>query len=112
MVHQKSELKLGKKCFYLNTIIHLRNQEANIEEGKRLHGLFCAHCHGDKGNGDGKVITVGGYPATPPAYNTLKDKNQDLFFIQSLMVKSMGPHASQLNKDEMESFYVCQDYTI
>ena len=26
-------------------------QEANIEEGKRLYGLFCAHCHGDKGNG-------------------------------------------------------------
>ena len=59
------------------------NQKANLDEGKRLYGLFCAHCHGAKGNGDGKVITVGGYPAVPPAYNTLKDRKPGSVFLPS-----------------------------
>lgn len=73
----------------------------NIAEGKRLYGLFCAHCHGDKGNGDGKVITVGGYPAAPPAYNTLQDRTPGSVFHTITHGKNaMGPHSSQLNKDE------------
>lgn len=76
-------------------------QKENIAEGKRLYGLFCAHCHGAKGNGDGKVITVGGYPAAPPAYNTLKDRKPGSVFHTITHGKNaMGPHASQLNKDE------------
>ena len=76
-------------------------QKENIAEGKRLYGLFCAHCHGDKGNGDGKVITVGGYPAAPPAYNTLKDRKPGSVFHTITHGKNaMGPHASQLDKDE------------
>ena len=75
--------------------------KANIAEGKRLYGLFCAHCHGDKGNGDGKVITVGGYPAAPPAYNTLQDRTPGSVFHTITHGKNaMGPHSSQLNKDE------------
>ena len=73
----------------------------NISEGKRLYTIFCAHCHGKKGNGDGKVITVGGYPAAPPAYNTLKDRKPGSVFHTITHGKNaMGPHGSQLNKDE------------
>ena len=76
-------------------------QESNTAEGKRLYGLFCAHCHGDKGNGDGLVITAGGYPAAPPAYNTLKDRKPgSVFHTITYGKNAMGPHASQLNKDE------------
>ena len=73
----------------------------NISEGKRLYTIFCAHCHGKKGNGDGKVITVGGYPSAPPAYNTLKDRKPGSVFHTITHGKNaMGPHGSQLNKDE------------
>lgn len=73
----------------------------NVSEGKRLYTIFCAHCHGKKGNGDGKVITVGGYPAAPPAYNTLKDRKPGSVFHTITHGKNaMGPHGSQLNKDE------------
>jgi len=75
--------------------------KTNIAEGKRLYGVFCAHCHGKKGNGDGKVITIGGYPAAPPAYNTLKDRKPGSVFHTITHGKNaMGPHGSQLNKDE------------
>ena len=73
----------------------------NISEGKRLYTIFFAHCHGKKGNGDWKVITVGGYPAAPPAYNTLKDRKPGSVFHTITHGKNaMGPHGSQLNKDE------------
>lgn len=99
---EKERIKAGEEVFlpehyYSSSEI----QEANIAEGKRLYGLFCAHCHGDKGNGDGKVITVGGYPAAPPAYNTLKDRKPgSVFHTITYGKNAMGPHASQLNKDE------------
>jgi mono/diheme cytochrome c family protein len=84
---------------------HYYNDEdvktSNVSEGKRLYAIFCAHCHGKKGNGDGKVITVGGYPAAPPAYNTLKDRKPGSVFHTITHGKNaMGPHGSQLNKDE------------
>ena len=75
--------------------------DENIEKGKKLYEMFCAHCHGEKGNGDGKTITIGGYPAAPPAYNTLKDRKPGSIFHTITHGKNaMGPHASQLNKDE------------
>ena len=50
---EEERIKAGEEVFlpehyYSSTEI----QEANIAEGKRLYGLFCAHCHGDKGNGE------------------------------------------------------------
>jgi len=99
---EEERIRAGKEVtlpekYYSNASI----QEENIAEGKRLYGLFCAHCHGDKGNGDGKVITVGGYPAAPPAYNTLKDRKPGSVFHTITHGKNaMGPHASQLNKGE------------
>jgi len=73
----------------------------NAGEGKRLYDLMCAHCHGLKGEGDGKVITVGGYPSEPPAYNTLKDRTLGSIFHTITHGKNaMGAHASQLDKDQ------------
>lgn len=99
---EEERIRAGNEVFlpahYYND---LDKQESNIAEGKRLYGLFCAHCHGDKGNGDGKVITVGGYPAAPPAYNTIKDRTPGSVFHTITHGKNaMGPHGSQLNKDE------------
>jgi len=62
---------------------------------------MCTHCHGAKGDGDGKVITVGGYPSEPPAYNTLKDRTLGSIFHTITHGKNaMGSHASQLDKDQ------------
>lgn len=67
---------------------------------------MCTHCHGEKGEGDGKVITVGEYPATPPAYNTLKEADGSFKTLGSIFhtitygKNAMGSHASQLDKDQ------------
>ena len=99
---EDERIRAGEEVSLPKTYYHSQDiSKSNIAEGKRLYGLFCAHCHGDKGNGDGKVITVGGYPAAPPAYNTLKDRTPGSVFHTITHGKNaMGPHASQLNKDE------------
>ena len=72
------------------------------KEAKVLYGNFCIHCHGEKGDGQGTVVTNGGYPP-PPAYNGpgLKDLPAGKIFYSITYGKGlMGSHASQLSKEE------------
>jgi len=74
---------------------------AHSEEGKKLYGYFCTHCHGDKGKGDGGVVTVGEF--NPPAAYDEGYKTRTLgqiFHVITHGQGAMGSHASQLNKDE------------
>lgn len=74
----------------------------SVEAGKNVYTKFCMHCHGEKGNGDGAVVSKGGYPP-PPAYSgaQLKDLPEGKMFHTITYGKGqMGSHASQLNKKE------------
>ena len=104
---EEERIRAGKEVFIPNYYISdtLFTSE-NVAEGKRLYEFMCIHCHGAKGEGDGKVITVGGYSGTPPAYNTLKETDGSFKTLGSIFHTitygkgAMGSHASQLNKDE------------
>lgn len=73
----------------------------SVEKGKVIYTKFCLHCHGETGQGDGKVITEGGHPP-PGAYNgPLKDLPEGKMFHTLTYGKGMmGSHAGQLNKEE------------
>lgn len=80
----------------------------NIAEGKRLYGIFCIHCHGEKGNADGSMVANGKFPP-PPSYSTGKSSRggdmKDLtdgkiFHAITYGINMMGSHASQLNSAE------------
>lgn len=77
--------------------------EEVVKEGQALYGLFCKHCHGEKGDGQGTVVTNsnGKFPQ-PPAYDgQLKDLPAGTIFYSITYGKGMmGSHASQLNKEE------------
>ncbi len=77
--------------------------EATVEQGKVIYIKYCQHCHGEKGQGDGGVVVNGNYPV-PPAYDgaALKDLPEGKIFHSLVYGKNiaMGPHASQLNKEE------------
>lgn len=79
----------------------LKTSEISLAKGKDLYEKFCMHCHGEKGNGDGAVVTNGGYPP-PPAYSgPLKTLPEGKMFHTITYGKGqMGSHASQLNKKE------------
>jgi mono/diheme cytochrome c family protein len=70
-------------------------------EGKDLFNLYCIHCHGKEGMGDGAVGQK--LPGPPPPYSGAQLKNitegemyQTLEYGKGLM----GSHASQLTVDE------------
>lgn len=90
----------AKSAFDKNPIPY---SEEVLKEGQALYGLFCLHCHGEKGDGQGPVVTnsAGKFPP-PPAYNgALKDLPAGTIFYSVTYGKGMmGSHASQLNKEE------------
>lgn len=71
-----------------------------IAEGKKMYDIFCTHCHGASGKGDGKV--GGKLPGPPPAYDgALKNLTEGAMFHSIHYGKgNMGSHASQLTADE------------
>ncbi len=87
----------------------VENNEKNLAEGKALYGMFCEHCHGATGAGDG-TITHALYSAVPH-YNDEKLKRRcdvpmcdlkagHIFHAITYGLNAMGPHASQINEDE------------
>lgn len=74
-----------------------------VEKGKVIYTKFCLHCHGEKGLGDGKVVTEGNYPQ-PPAYNgsQLGMLSEGKMFHSLVYGKNiaMGSHAGQITKEE------------
>ncbi len=79
----------------------LEKTEANVAEGKRLFEIFCIHCHGPEGQGNGSIVANGKFPP-PPAYNNqLKDLPEGKMFHTLEYGKNMmGSHASQLTQKE------------
>ena len=78
-------------------------------EGKALYGMFCEHCHGATGTGDG-TIKHAIYSAVPH-YNDEKLlrragvpmnelKAGHIFHAITYGLNAMGPHASQVTEEE------------
>jgi len=69
-------------------------------EGKRLYDLYCLHCHGDKGKGDGKVgVVYAGVPSySSPAKRDLSQGH--VFHVITHGIRRMGAHGSQMSEDK------------
>ena len=77
--------------------------EEVLKEGERLYGNFCIHCHGEKGDGQGSVVTNsnGAFPPPPSYTKQLVDLPAGQIFYSMTYGKGlMGSHASQLTKEE------------
>lgn len=76
--------------------------EATVEKGKVIYTKFCQHCHGEKGAGDGPVVSNGNYPPPGSYTGPLKDLPEGKIFhsLQYGRNVAMGSHASQLSKEE------------
>lgn len=81
-----------------------------IAAGKALYELYCDHCHGPKGAGDGKVatgVTVDGKEkglyAGVPSYQSDALKNiteGHIFHVITYGKNLMWPHGSQINPED------------
>ena len=77
------------------------NKEETFDKGKKLYASMCAHCHGDKGDGEGPMVKSGAY-AGVPNYANLQDLSDGQVFYSIYYGKgSMGAHSMMLDKDEI-----------
>jgi len=86
--------------------------EKGLAEGKELYNLYCAICHGEKGDGLGyivreadpaKGITEGVYPAAPANFmqDTFYNSSNGRYYHAIMYGKNvMGPHADKLSYEE------------
>ena len=72
-----------------------------LAQGKELFEIFCDHCHGAKGEGDGKMVQNDKFPAPPSYTAALKDLPEgQIFFTMHYGKGMMGSHASQISQAE------------
>jgi len=84
---------------------NLRNpivySEDIVKEGKELYGMFCVHCHGKTGQGDGSIVEREKFPPIPTKFSESLELAEGKMFHTITYGKGlMGSHASQLNQDE------------
>jgi len=74
--------------------------EARFNNAKAKFGVYCTHCHGEKGKGQGILVQRGKFPQ-PPAYQGIAGLTQGKMFHTLQYGKgNMGSHAGQLTAEE------------
>ncbi|NJM79293.1 MAG: c-type cytochrome [Flavobacterium sp.] len=71
----------------------------NPEKGKELFNIYCAICHGEKGNGKGKLVEREKFLGVP-SYKDREITNGSIFHVVTYGLNSMGSHANQLTQEE------------
>ena len=97
-------LRAGKEL-----INPLDDSKKNMIEGEALYGMFCAHCHGNNGDGNGS-ITHPLYSAVPSYSDSLLIRRSGttmqnlsdghMYHAITYGFNAMGPHASQITTEE------------
>jgi hypothetical protein len=73
--------------------------EKDMEKAKTLFGIYCAICHGDSGDGQGKLVKQGKFLGVPN-YKDRVINEGSVFHVETYGLNMMGSHANQLSKHE------------
>ncbi len=77
----------------------LDSTSVDLEKAKGLYEIYCAICHGNAGDGKGKLFTHGKYLGV----HNYKDSvitTGSVFHVQQFGLNSMGSYANQMNAQE------------
>ena len=77
------------------------NKEAIFDRGKKIYSQMCAHCHGDKGNGEGPMVESGAYAGVPDYKNLTDLADGQVFYSIYYGKGAMGAHAMMIDKEEI-----------
>lgn len=73
--------------------------EAQIEKGAQLFDIYCAVCHGVKGDGKGNLVKREKFLGVP-SYADRDITAGSVFFVETYGLNAMGSHANQLTQTE------------
>ncbi len=80
----------------------------NPEKGKELFEIYCASCHGNAGNGKGKLVEREKFLGVP-SYKDRVITEGSIFHVITYGLNSMGSHANQLSAQER---WLVTDYVL
>ena len=69
------------------------------DKGKALFEIYCAICHGNAGDGKGKLVTQGKFLGVPN-YKDRPITEGSIFHVQTYGLNAMGSYANQLSIHE------------
>lgn len=75
--------------------------EDNLNEGKQLYTIYCAICHGDKGDGKGTLVErekILGVPSYDDAGRAITEGS--VYHVMYYGINNMGSYASQTSIEE------------
>ncbi len=70
-----------------------------MADAAKLYGIFCSHCHGEKGDGQGVLVEKGKFLGVP-SYADRVITPGSIFHVVTYGKGVMGSHASQLTPEE------------
>ncbi len=77
----------------------LENSSAHLTAGIELYGIYCAVCHGKKGDGQGILMTREKFLGIP-SYADREINQGSIYHVLMYGKNAMGSHAGQVNDTE------------
>ncbi|MBS7785898.1 cytochrome c [Flavobacterium sp. CYK-55] len=87
----------------------LDSTSVDMDKAKELFEIYCGICHGNTGDGKGKLVTQGKFLGVPN-YKDRPITEGSVFHVQTYGLNSMGSYANQLSTKErwMVTAYVME----
>ena len=77
----------------------LDSTAVDMEKAQELYGIYCAICHGEAGDGKGKLVKQEKFLGVPN-YKDREITEGSIYHVVTYGINSMGSHANQLNSKE------------
>lgn len=86
-----------------NLVNPLEHNEKNVQRGKEAYGIYCLQCHGEAGDGKGRLFVSKKY--TYPPASLLSEKMRtapegDIFHVITVGWGIMGEHGSMIKQED------------
>lgn len=94
-----------------NLVNPLDESADKLERGKRMYGIYCMNCHGEKGDGLGNLYVDKKYPYPPASLISQKmlvNPEADIYHVITVGHGIMAGHGAMISPDDrwMISMYV------
>ena len=89
----------GYELAKANLVSPLDSLDRNSDKGKDLYNIYCISCHGESGNGKGKLVEREKFLGVP-SYKDRVITEGSVFHVETYGLNAMGSHANQLNTHE------------
>jgi len=90
----------GKAALMENPLVF---DDRLLEEGRQLYNIFCANCHGNEGDGKGKLHTSGKYIIPPTSLISAEARaftSGEVYHVITAGWGVMGAHGSLIRPDD------------